>query len=120
MKSRLLIAILPILILFGIESYGQSDSLRYFSIEQIRLIDKALISKESCELSLHNYELWTASLAKQNSILKVQTSSDYKKIQTLTESLNDEVFKRKKARRSRVTWGIVGALIGAITYGILQ
>lgn len=43
-----------------------------------------------------------------------------KEIEELTAKLNSETAKKQKARKSRLWWGIGGALAGALTYSILS
>lgn len=110
------------MIAYTLTSSGQStnqDSLICFSIEEAKKI--ALITSDYFLIE-EQANICDSLLVLQENRYKI-LKSDYSilrdKNMKLTERLNQEEEKRKKARKSRLIWGAVGSLVGIIIYNMV-
>lgn len=118
-KLAVLIAFLQIA--FAHTSFAQSttDSLICFTATEARQIARVAAEHNALIVEVDNYTRWNRDLQLQVDILKTEQNQLTEQNNKLTTKLNQAVESQKKARKSRLWWGVGGALGGILIYNLL-
>lgn len=99
------------------KSQGVTDTVRVYKPTMDKIMAD-LDRLEICLVDVENLRLGYTTCKEERLILRNVANTLYINNKELTEQINDVTAKNQRLKRKRITWGIVGIIIGASGYAI--
>jgi len=105
---------------FTAKSQNVSDSVRCFTLEELREMEKIFIECDYFKKEINNAVKKNTILKDSNKILSDNNSLLKNENKVLNEKLNEQSLQLVKLKQNRILWAGAGILTGAIIISIIK